>query len=110
MSQFAGKVLALISTLFLAHSAYSTYEHLNYLKAVEQSEAVLPVEIVVECLLSALVTLFGVIISAQPFKNIHLESQMATMTIDKFDTRPSFVGFNHRKVVSTQGQLERRLR
>ncbi|KAI9495732.1 membrane magnesium transporter-domain-containing protein [Zychaea mexicana] len=110
MSQSAGKVIALISTLFLAHSAFSTYEHLSYLKAVEQAESVLPIEIVVECLLSALATLFGVIISAAPFKNIALESQMSTMTIDKFDTRPSFVGFNHRKIVSTQGQLERRLR
>ncbi|KAI7854902.1 membrane magnesium transporter-domain-containing protein [Circinella umbellata] len=110
MSQIVGKAIALIGTLFLAHSAYSTYEHLNYLKAVEQSETVLPVEIAVECLLSAFVALFGVVISAQPFKNVLLESQMASMTIDKFDTRPSFIGFNHRKIVSTQGQLERRLR
>ncbi|KAI8146483.1 membrane magnesium transporter-domain-containing protein [Fennellomyces sp. T-0311] len=110
MSQFVGKVVALISTLFLTHSAYSTYEHVTYLKAVEQAESVLPVEIVIECLVSALLTLCGVIMSAAPFKDIHLETEMAKMTIDQFDTMPSFVSFDHRKVVSTQGQLERRIR
>ncbi|KAI9314195.1 magnesium transporter [Dichotomocladium elegans] len=109
MSSSFGKVLAIVSSLFLAHSAYSTYEHRAYLKAVDQTEASLPIEITVECLLAAFVTLVGVVISAQPFKNILFSSYMATMTIDQVDTTPSFVSFNHRRIVSTQGQLERKL-
>ncbi|CDH54415.1 predicted protein [Lichtheimia corymbifera JMRC:FSU:9682] len=104
-----GKVLAIISTLFLAHSAYSTYEHRAYLKAVDRTEANLPIEIIVECVVSAFITLVGVIISAAPFKNILLSDHMATMTIDQVDTTPSFVSFNHRHVVSTQAQLDRKL-
>lgn len=30
-------------------------------------------------------------------------------TIDKMDTRPSFVTFNHRKVVSTQAEQQRKI-
>ncbi|KAL1928210.1 hypothetical protein VTP01DRAFT_3126 [Rhizomucor pusillus] len=107
--QIAGKFIAIVSTLFLAHSAYSTYEHLAYLKAVDQADTGVPVDIVVECLTSAFVTLFGVVLSAAPFKDISLESHMAKMTVDKIDTAPSFVAFNHRRVVSTSAQLDRKL-
>ncbi|ORY95762.1 magnesium transporter [Syncephalastrum racemosum] len=103
------KLLALISTVFLAHSAYSAYEHLAYLKAIDNT-GTLPIEIVVECLASAFVTLLGVILSADPFKNILFEHEMAKMTIDKADNYPSFITFNHRHISSTQAQLDRQLK
>ncbi|KAG0168638.1 hypothetical protein DFQ28_006433 [Apophysomyces sp. BC1034] len=104
-----GKVLGLLGAIFLAHSAYSTYEHLAYLKAVDRSTDV-PIEIVFECLLSALVSLFGVILSTDAFKNVLMEVEIAKMTIDKIDTRPSFISFNHRKVISTHAQLDRKFK
>ncbi|KAI9305804.1 membrane magnesium transporter-domain-containing protein [Cunninghamella echinulata] len=107
--QYTGKVIALIATLFLFHSAFSTYEHLAYLRAVDQNEASLPIDIVVECIVSAFITLFGVILSTAPFKNILLEAEIMKMTIDKVDTQPSFITFNHRKINSTSAQLERKL-
>ncbi|ORZ26042.1 membrane magnesium transporter-domain-containing protein [Absidia repens] len=106
---YIGKLIAIVGALFLFHSAISTYEHLAYLKAVDQNESSLPIEIVVECLCSAVITLVGVILSVDPFKNILMENEIKKMTIDKIDTRPSFITFNHRKVVSTMAQLERKL-
>ncbi|SAM04208.1 hypothetical protein [Absidia glauca] len=106
---YLGKVVAIVGTLFLFHSAFSTYEHLAYLKAVDQTESSLPIEIVLECILSAIVVLVGVIFSADPFKNILMENEIKKMTIDKIDTRPSFITFNYRKVTSTMAQLERKL-
>ncbi|CAO3646515.1 unnamed protein product [Cunninghamella blakesleeana] len=103
--QYSGKVIALIATLFLFHSAFSTYEHLSYLRAAEHDERVLPIE----CLVSAFVALFGVILSTVPFKDVLLESEIMKMTIDKVDTQPSFITFNHRKIQSTSAQLERKL-
>ncbi|CAO3582023.1 unnamed protein product [Absidia cylindrospora] len=82
---YIGKLVAIVGALFLFHSAISTYEHLAYLKAVDQNESSLPIE------------------------NILMENEIKKMTIDKIDTRPSFITFNHRKVVSTMAQLERKL-
>ncbi|OAD70642.1 hypothetical protein PHYBLDRAFT_182451 [Phycomyces blakesleeanus NRRL 1555(-)] len=107
-SQQLGRLIGLIGTLFLAHAAYSTYEHLAYLKAVDQASIDIPIEIIVECLVSAIVTLIGVLLSADSFKNILMEAEIAKQTIDKIDTRPSFITFNHRKVVSTHSQLDRK--
>lgn len=63
MSQQIGKILALIAALFLAHSAYSTYERkemnipcfdmtishvfidLAYIKAVDEIDTSLPIEV-----------------------------------------------------------------
>ncbi|KAI8365930.1 magnesium transporter [Radiomyces spectabilis] len=103
------KSIAILGTLFLAHAAYSTYEHLAYLKAVDRSSSDIPIEIVVECLLAAFVALVGVILNADNFKNVLMEVEIAKLTIDKIDTRPSFTTFNHRKIVSTHTQLDRRL-
>ncbi|KAF1797044.1 membrane magnesium transporter-domain-containing protein [Mucor lusitanicus] len=108
-SQQIGKLIALIGALFLAHSAYSTYEHLAYIKAVDQANTTLPIEIMTECLASALVALVGVVFSVDAFKPIAVETEVAKMTIDKIDTRPSFVTFNHRKVVSAQSQQGRKI-
>ncbi|KAI9351643.1 Prefoldin subunit-domain-containing protein [Pilaira anomala] len=44
-SQYTGKILGLVGALFLAHSAYSTYEHLAYIKAVDEVNTALPVEV-----------------------------------------------------------------
>ncbi|KAL9557807.1 hypothetical protein MBANPS3_001198 [Mucor bainieri] len=62
-----------------------------------------------ECLASALVALVGVVLSADAFKPIAVETEVAKMTIDKIDTRPSFVTFNHRNVVSAQSQQGRQI-
>ncbi|KAI7872711.1 membrane magnesium transporter-domain-containing protein [Spinellus fusiger] len=109
-SQKIGKLIGLIGALFLAHAAYSTYDHLAYLKAVDQTATDIPVEVVAECLISALVSLLGVILSVEPFKNILMEVEIAKQTIDKMDTRPSFITFDHRKVKSTHATLERRFK
>ncbi|OBZ87173.1 Membrane magnesium transporter [Choanephora cucurbitarum] len=110
ISQQSGKWLGILGALFLAHSAYSTYEHLAYIKAVDEVDAELPIEITVECLVSALVALFGVILSADAFKPIGIETEVAKMTIDKVDTRPSFITFNHRQIHSTQAQQSRSIK
>ncbi|KAI8331445.1 Prefoldin subunit-domain-containing protein [Choanephora cucurbitarum] len=43
----SGKLLGILGALFLAHSAYSTYEHLAYIKAVDEVDAELPIEVTI---------------------------------------------------------------
>ncbi|KAI8646748.1 Prefoldin subunit-domain-containing protein [Parasitella parasitica] len=46
-SQQIGTAVALIGALFLAHSAYSTYEHLAYIKAVDKDDTPIPVDVII---------------------------------------------------------------
>ncbi|KAJ2964698.1 hypothetical protein NQZ79_g448 [Umbelopsis isabellina] len=130
MSQTLGRVLSLIGIAFLAHSAFSTYERklshpmvttsrytaniqstdLSYLNAVDKVESGLPIEITVECLMAVAVALVGVVLCSGDLKNILMENEMTKQTIDKLDTAPSFITFNHRgrRAVSAHTLLQRR--
>jgi hypothetical protein len=97
-----GKILGWIGFITLLHSAYSTYEHLSYLKAVEKVPNDMPIEIIVECLVSVLIFTVGVIFIAGPLKPILMKNEMVKKSIDKVDTRPSFNTFNHRgRIISS---------
>ncbi|EIE78389.1 hypothetical protein RO3G_03093 [Rhizopus delemar RA 99-880] len=39
-----GRALGILGAIFLAHSAYSTYEHLAYVKAVDEADTSVPIE------------------------------------------------------------------
>ncbi|CAM0139175.1 hypothetical protein VKS41_002430 [Umbelopsis sp. WA50703] len=110
MSQTLGRVLSLVGIAFLAHSAFSTYEHLSYLNAVDKVESGLPIEITAECLMALAVALVGIVLCSGDLKNILMENEMTKQTIDKLDTAPSFITFNHRgrRAVSAHSLLQRR--
>ncbi|CAG8696329.1 28497_t:CDS:2 [Dentiscutata erythropus] len=91
-----GKILGWIGFLLLFHSAYSTYEHLSYLKAVDKIPNYMPIEITVECLVSVSICTIGIILAAGPLKPILIKHGLAKKTIDEIDTHPSFNTFNHR--------------
>ncbi|CAG8467516.1 10515_t:CDS:2 [Funneliformis mosseae] len=91
-----GKVLGWISFVTLLHSTYSTYEHLSYLKVVEKVANNMPIEIIVECLVSVLIFSISIVLIAGPLKPILMKNEMVKKSIDKVDTRPSFNTFNHR--------------
>ncbi|KAI9268778.1 Prefoldin subunit-domain-containing protein [Sporodiniella umbellata] len=44
-SQQIGKLIGVLGAFFLAHSAYSTYEHLAYVKAVDEVDTSIPIEV-----------------------------------------------------------------
>ncbi|KAG2182038.1 hypothetical protein INT43_006964 [Umbelopsis isabellina] len=130
MSQTLGRVLSLVGIAFLAHSAFSTYERklsptmvatsqyaaniqstdLSYLNAVDKVESGLPIEITAECLMAVAVALVGIVLCSGDLKNILMENEMTKQTIDKLDTAPSFITFNHRgrRAVSAHTLLQRR--
>ncbi|KAK9723275.1 hypothetical protein K7432_002072 [Basidiobolus ranarum] len=93
-----GKILSLVGLFVLSHSAYSTYEHLSYLKAAEKLENGLPIDIIVECMVGIIIFMVGFTLVSGPLKPILMEVEMAKQTISKFDARPSFQTFNHRGV------------
>ncbi|RUO98198.1 membrane magnesium transporter-domain-containing protein [Jimgerdemannia flammicorona] len=100
-ANWPGRFFCVTGLLLLSHSAYSTYERttrtdLAYLKAVDRSETGLPLDIIIECLVSVLFFMVGVTLVAGDLKEILMETEMSKQTIDKLDARPSFITFNHR--------------
>ncbi|KAI1319914.1 Membrane magnesium transporter 1 [Mortierella claussenii] len=93
---YLGRLVCLLGFLLLFHSGYSTFEHLSYLKAVDGHESGLPLDIVLELLVSVALFGFGIVLVADDFKEILMETEMAKQSIESLDARPSFYSFNHR--------------
>ncbi|KAF8932104.1 Membrane magnesium transporter 1 [Podila verticillata] len=91
-----GRLVCLFAFLLLLHSGYSTFEHLSYLKAIDGHESGLPQDIVIELMASVAIFGLGIVMVADDFKEILMETEMAKQTIESLDARPSFYGFNHR--------------
>ncbi|KAG9299950.1 hypothetical protein G9A89_009678 [Geosiphon pyriformis] len=96
-----GRILCTLGFLLLIHSSYSTYEHLSYLKVVEKVEKDLPLDVTIETLVSVAIFSIGIVLLASPLKEILMKTEMAKQTIEKIDTRPSFITFDHRGRILT---------
>ncbi|SYW79308.1 related to KRE27 - member of a transmembrane complex required for efficient folding of proteins in the ER [Ustilago bromivora] len=81
------------------HAAYSTYEHLSLRKSlglVGAEARAMPVDITLETLVSFIVILLGVALTAAPLKNVTWASEMRTKSVDEVDSRSSFATLTHR--------------
>ncbi|KDQ19632.1 hypothetical protein BOTBODRAFT_28199 [Botryobasidium botryosum FD-172 SS1] len=96
MPSVLGRSLLALSTLILFHAAYSAYEHLTFLKAINRPDESLPKDIVFESLLALLLFTFGAVFNAPPLKEITWASEMSKRSIDEMDSRLGFMSVNHR--------------
>ncbi|KIY62087.1 hypothetical protein CYLTODRAFT_427171 [Cylindrobasidium torrendii FP15055 ss-10] len=93
---FLGRLCVLLGTLALVHAAYSTYEHLSHLKALERPEGQLPQDIVIEALVALVLGTLGASLNAPPLKEITWASEMSKRTIDEMEARPTFASYVNR--------------
>ncbi|KAF9434246.1 Membrane magnesium transporter 1 [Entomortierella beljakovae] len=93
---YVGRFIILVGFLLLFHSGYSTFEHLSYLKAIDGHESGLPLDIMIELISSVALFGLGIVLVADDFKEILMETEMAKQSIESLDSRPSFYAFNHR--------------
>ncbi|KAG0327627.1 Membrane magnesium transporter 1 [Dissophora globulifera] len=93
---YLGRLACVLGFLFLFHSGYSTFEHLSYLKAVDGHESGLPLDITIELIMSVALFGLGIVMVADDFKEILMETEMAKQSIESLDARPSFYAFDHR--------------
>lgn len=91
-----GKLFLTIGLIGLCHAAYSATQHRNYLRLIESEFTALPIDILVQTLLSLLSCCFGVIGISTKFKPIHITSEWENKTWDNIASRTSFYSFNHR--------------
>ncbi|KAI9229989.1 MAG: membrane magnesium transporter-domain-containing protein [Piptocephalis tieghemiana] len=92
----SGRLMSVLALLLMIHSAYSTYEHLTVLKAMNSREEYIPMDIIAECLVATALFLLGSIFIVEPFKPIDMEQEMSKLTLNMVDARPSFRTFDHR--------------
>ncbi|KAG8682223.1 hypothetical protein FRC12_009939 [Ceratobasidium sp. 428] len=97
MGPTAGKGMIVASILGLLHAAYSAYEHLSLLKALDRpTPNTLPVDIIIECFVAMALFVVGATIDAPAFKENSWASEMRTRKIGDVDSRLGFASFNHR--------------
>ncbi|KAL5536946.1 hypothetical protein ACEPAF_769 [Sanghuangporus sanghuang] len=91
-----GRILFTVAVLTLLHAAFSTYEHLSYLKALGRPEGPLPQDIVAEALVSLILAIIGASLNAPELKEITWRSEMRKRKIDDMDSRLGFANWNNR--------------
>ncbi|KAF9045659.1 hypothetical protein BDZ89DRAFT_1058634 [Hymenopellis radicata] len=91
-----GRAFLLIATLALFHAAFSTYEHLSHLKAMERPEGQLPQDIIIEAFVALFLGILGASLNAPPLKEITWASEMNKRSIDEMESRPGFASYINR--------------
>ncbi|EPQ56261.1 hypothetical protein GLOTRDRAFT_74825 [Gloeophyllum trabeum ATCC 11539] len=91
-----GRVLLVLGALALLHAAFSTYEHLSYLKALGRLEESVPNDVTLEALVGLFSGILGASLDAPALKEITWASEMKKRTIDEMDTRLGFANWGNR--------------
>ena len=90
------KLCVLIGLLSLAHAAYSAAQHRAYLRLTEQEFTALPLDILLQCSVSIILTCYGIVKIVGTFRGIKASSELEKRTWDTLGNRPSFYTFSHR--------------
>lgn len=98
MALIAGRLLSITAVLTLLHAAFSTYENLSQLKALDKlsNTRQLSSDIVIELFVALFAFIIGTTLSSTPLKKVTWSSEMATRTADEMDSRIGFASMNHR--------------
>lgn len=91
-----GRIVMAIGLLLLFHSAFSALQHMKYLRLSEKHGEPLPMDIVIECIVSVVICAWGVVSVSGKLHPIRITTSMAKKTFDVIDSRPSFMTFQHR--------------
>lgn len=85
-----------IGLLALAHAAYSAAQHRTYIRLTEQEFTVLPVDILLQCLASLILTCYGLVRVVGSFRDIMVSGDLDKKMWENVGNRASFYTFNHR--------------
>jgi len=82
--------------LSLLHTAYSATQHRSFVRLTEQEFTTLPIDVLVQGVLSLILTMYAVLFIAGDFKEIRANIDLQHKTWDTVGHRPSFMVFSHR--------------
>ncbi|TFK48549.1 hypothetical protein OE88DRAFT_1664433 [Heliocybe sulcata] len=91
-----GRLLIVLGAAALLHAAFSTYEHLSYLKALGRLEESVPNDVTLEALVGLFLGILGASLDAPALKEITWASEMKKRSIDEMDSRLGFANWSNR--------------
>ncbi|CAG7847234.1 SubName: Full=Uncharacterized protein {ECO:0000313/EMBL:CCA71868.1} [Serendipita indica DSM 11827] len=93
------RALQWISLLILLHAAYSTFDYLSQLKAVDRPQDHIPKDVTLEALLSLFLFVLGTVLASPTLAEITWAKEMDKRSIDEMDSRIGFMDLKHRGAV-----------
>ncbi|CAH8875439.1 unnamed protein product [Trichobilharzia szidati] len=97
----ASRAALVVGLCGLTHAAYSAAQHRSYIRLTEQEYSSLPIDILVQIVLSFIVVCIGLVGLTGNLKEIEAAAEFREKTCDSLGNRPSFYIFHHRKVPSS---------
>lgn len=80
----------------MVHAGYSAAQYRRFIRITEQEYSSLPTDVLVQCLMSLVLTMYGVVHIAGDFREIRATIQLENKTWESAGNRPSFYTFSHR--------------
>ncbi|CAL7949450.1 unnamed protein product [Xylocopa violacea] len=90
------KFITFIGLMSILHTAYSAAQHRSYLRITEQEFITLPIDILIQGIISLFMVMYGVLYIAGDFKEIRAVVDLENKSWETLRNLPSFQIFNHR--------------
>ncbi|XP_003707262.1 ER membrane protein complex subunit 5 [Megachile rotundata] len=90
------KFITFIGLMSILHAAYSAAQHRTYLRITEQEFTTLPIDILIQGIVSLFMVMYGVMYIAGDFKEIRAVVDLENKSWETLRNLPSFQIFNHR--------------
>ncbi|XKL63160.1 hypothetical protein PGB90_005524 [Kerria lacca] len=96
MSRNLYRNLTILGLLSLFHTAYSAAKHRSYLRLKEQENGTLPLDIILQAVISLIIAMIGIVNTSGEFKEISATKNLERKSWETLRNVPSFYVFNHR--------------
>ncbi|XP_068621463.1 ER membrane protein complex subunit 5 [Battus philenor] len=96
MASSLNKFLVIVGFISLFHSAFSAAQHRSYLRITSQEFTTLPLDIVVQAVVSLFAVMWGVLNIAGNLREIPAAAELNNVKWETQRNLPSFYIFNHR--------------
>ncbi|XP_043274552.1 ER membrane protein complex subunit 5 [Venturia canescens] len=90
------KFITFLGFISILHAAYSAAQHRAYLRITEQEFTTLPIDIMIQGVVSLFIVMYGAIYIAGDFKEIRAVVDLENKSWETLRNLPSFQIFNHR--------------
>ncbi|KAJ2944454.1 hypothetical protein O0L34_g3794 [Tuta absoluta] len=90
------KIILIVGFISLFHSAFSAAQHRSYLRLTSQEFTTLPLDIVVQAVVSLFAVMWGVLNVAGKLREIPAAAELNQICWETQRNLPSFYMFNHR--------------
>ncbi|XP_026754646.1 ER membrane protein complex subunit 5 [Galleria mellonella] len=96
MASSLNKIIVIVGFISLFHSAFSAAQHRSYLRITSQEFTTLPLDIVIQAVVSLFAVMWGVLNVAGNLREIPAAAELNTIRWETQRNLPSFYMFNHR--------------